>query len=73
MNTSASWFDSSACTVPAASLDNPLVTLRANLSTWYRRWRSRRDLLTLDARLLQDIGLDEVDAEQEAAKPFWVE
>lgn len=35
------------------------------------RIEQRRRLADLDDRLLADIGLDRVDAMQEAAKPFW--
>ena len=41
------------------------------LATWSARHRQRRQLVDLDERLLADIGLTRVEAEAEAAKPFW--
>jgi uncharacterized protein YjiS (DUF1127 family) len=38
---------------------------------WRRRTRSRRELLTLNEHMLKDIGITRVDAQYEAAKPFW--
>lgn len=39
--------------------------------TWRERVRTRRQLLTLDDRLLKDIGLTRTQAFGEAEKPFW--
>lgn len=41
------------------------------LVTWQQRHSERRYLLTLDERMLKDMGLSQADIEQEAAKPFW--
>ena len=41
------------------------------LALWQRRREQRRYLLSLDDRLLRDIGLSRVEAEVEADKPFW--
>ena len=41
------------------------------LVLWQRRREQRRYLLSLDDRLLRDIGLSRVEAEVEADKPFW--
>ncbi|MGL4316317.1 MAG: DUF1127 domain-containing protein [Pseudomonas sp.] len=41
---------------------------------WHRFWRrlqTRRQLLVLDARLLDDIGLSAEQARKEATRPFW--
>lgn len=43
----------------------------ALLRLWRRRSRTRRQLARLDARLLDDVGLDPATAEREAALPFW--
>ena len=40
-------------------------------NTWGQRTRSRRQLGTLDARLLKDVGLTRFEAQREAQKPFW--
>lgn len=38
----------------------------------YRHYcRSRRHLLTLDDRLLEDIGISREQAQSEGRKPFW--
>ena len=41
------------------------------LLTWHERGKMRRQLLTLDDRLLRDIGITRLDAQNEADKPFW--
>jgi uncharacterized protein YjiS (DUF1127 family) len=41
------------------------------LRTWRQRSHERRDLLSLSARLLRDIGLSRAAVEREACKPFW--
>jgi uncharacterized protein YjiS (DUF1127 family) len=41
------------------------------LATWRRRARERRELATLDARGLRDLGLSASDVNFEANKPFW--
>ena len=38
---------------------------------WHSRTRQRRALSALDARLLDDIGIDRRSARREAAKGFW--
>lgn len=42
------------------------------LSVWYQRWTTRRHLALLDARALEDIGIDTITAAREADKPFWM-
>jgi uncharacterized protein YjiS (DUF1127 family) len=41
------------------------------LATWRRRARERRELASLDARSLHDLGLSSSDVNFEANKPFW--
>jgi uncharacterized protein YjiS (DUF1127 family) len=41
------------------------------LCAWHERRRQREHLLTLDERMLHDIGLTSVDVEREFSKPFW--
>lgn len=43
----------------------------ALVEVWLERRRQRRALLELSDHLLKDIGLNRVDAWQEARKPFW--
>ncbi len=38
---------------------------------WHERARERRELATLDSRILADIGVDTATARNEADKPFW--
>lgn len=38
---------------------------------WRARLEQRQHLASLDARLLDDIGVDPVAAHREAEKPFW--
>ena len=40
-------------------------------ATWRRRARERRELATLDARTIQDLGLSSAEFQFEANKPFW--
>ena len=41
------------------------------VADWKKRAVHRSQLLQLDDRLLEDIGITRGQAEQEAAKPFW--
>jgi uncharacterized protein YjiS (DUF1127 family) len=41
------------------------------LQAWQTRARTRRELSGLSAAQLRDIGIDRIDADSEAAKPFW--
>ncbi len=51
----------------------PSLWLRgvARLLDWRRNWRTRRQLASLDARLLADAGITEAQRQEELAKPFW--
>ena len=52
-----------------------LTALRARLAnaalTLIARARERRALAALDGRLLRDVGIDRLDAVNEATKPLW--
>lgn len=52
-----------------------LAQFRSQLIEQLRRYRqfsrSRRQLLTLDDRLLKDIGITRAQAQQEGHKAFW--
>ena len=54
-----------------AGLD--LIEVLDVVAAWSQRARERRQLLTLDERMLKDIGANRADAWQEARKPFWQE
>ena len=43
----------------------------AVLYEWQERASTRHRLMTLDDRMLKDIGLSRADAEREGRKPFW--
>lgn len=45
--------------------------ISAAIAEWQVRAQARRDLARLDERTLHDIGLNRMDAEFEARKPFW--
>ena len=48
-----------------------LIAFFDRLAEWQLLARQRRELRQLTDRELKDIGLSRVDAEREAAKPFW--
>lgn len=48
----------------------PLRAL-AKFMLWQRRSNSRRQLARLDARLLADAGISEMQRVEELRKPFW--
>jgi uncharacterized protein YjiS (DUF1127 family) len=39
---------------------------------WQRRAQERHTLMSLDQRMLRDIGVSFADADREARKPFWL-
>lgn len=41
------------------------------LKLWKSRSQQRKALAKLDQRLLEDIGFNHYQAQQESAKPFW--
>jgi uncharacterized protein YjiS (DUF1127 family) len=47
-------------------------SLFQTIALWIERSAQRRALASLSREALKDIGLDQADAAQEAAKPFWV-
>lgn len=54
-----------------AALQQRSTWVLARIWAWSEVRRQRRQLLTLDERALQDIGISRADAEREAARPFW--
>lgn len=54
------------------SLPRPLVALYRFLSVCAADARSRRTLLTLDDRLLRDIGVTRTEARRAAERPLWI-
>ena len=55
----------------AGAVKNWLADNNEQLRLWKQRADSRRRLLSMTDRELADIGIDRVDANQEAAKRFW--
>jgi uncharacterized protein YjiS (DUF1127 family) len=41
-------------------------------AAWHERARQRRELRSLDVRMLKDVGLTRADVDIEVAKPFWL-
>ncbi len=73
-------YPSPGCAAPALGRGLSLVlasTLKAvaraaeRIGEWRARARGRRELMSLDERTLQDIGLSRGDAYMEYSKPFW--
>lgn len=56
---------------PAPVRVNTLLRVIVALQDWHERARSRRILLSLDDRLLRDIGLSRADADHEGSRAFW--
>lgn len=57
---------------PAAiDVSSPFTAAYRVFTTWVERHEQRARLANMDARILRDMGLDRVDALNEAAKPFW--
>ena len=55
----------------ADSAADLMQRLTDTLKTWKYRIVSRRELMELDAHMLRDIGLSDLEAQTEASKPFW--
>lgn len=55
-----------------ASLSDLLVRAFDVYFAWCHRSASRRALRSLDDRLLRDVGLNRLEAEEEGRKPFWL-
>ena len=50
---------------------NSLAALKKTITTWRRRSRERRELLSLDSRAIRDLGTTPQAVQFEASKPFW--
>jgi uncharacterized protein YjiS (DUF1127 family) len=58
-------------TQPTGTLLSRLFLIVTLPIIWHERGCHRRDLLTIEERLLRDVGLTRKDIELEARKPFW--
>ncbi|MBS0221699.1 MAG: DUF1127 domain-containing protein [Proteobacteria bacterium] len=54
-----------------APLAGTYAAFKDIFSTWRRRSRERRELLTLDPRSIRDLGTTPQAIAFEASKPFW--
>ena len=57
---------------PLPPFSRVLLNVTLMLVTWDLRRRTRKDLRSLSAHMLTDIGIDPQRAAVEADKPFWV-
>ena len=53
------------------ALDAGVETVIDGFVTWQRRHKDRMHLMSLDDRLLRDIGISYVEVDKESSKPFW--
>jgi len=51
--------------------DSVWTKIVTTLGVWHKRSQDREALAQLSSRMLQDIGIDSVQAHLEASKPFW--
>jgi uncharacterized protein YjiS (DUF1127 family) len=58
---------------PASRFVTNIAAAVRKLMGWAERARQRHALLTLDDRMLKDIGITRADVMREAGKPFWRE
>jgi uncharacterized protein YjiS (DUF1127 family) len=57
---------------PASCLHRKLLSRMAEtLGLWRRHYLTRRHLRQLDRHGLADIGIDAIDQQRDAGKPFW--
>jgi uncharacterized protein YjiS (DUF1127 family) len=58
--------------IPSGVSFGPIILdLTGLFALWRERSRQRRELMKLDRRLLRDIGVGRIEADNEARKPFW--
>ena len=53
------------------AVDSGLEAVVDTLHVWQRRHQDRLHLMSLDDRLLHDIGISNADVYRESSKPFW--
>ena len=53
------------------AVDGRLDAVVDTLLVWQRQRKDRLHLMSLDDRLLRDIGISNADVDREASKPFW--
>ncbi len=55
----------------AVRLLTAIARIPDQLYSWQARARQRHHLMTVDERLLKDMGISRYDALREGSKPFW--
>lgn len=48
-----------------------IARIRQLARTWHQRYRTRQEFARVDARILRDCGISEVERFVEINKPFW--
>jgi uncharacterized protein YjiS (DUF1127 family) len=61
-----------ALRLAGARVGTLLATALVAVLDWQRRAHERHTLMSLDRRMLRDIGVSYADADREARKPFWL-
>jgi uncharacterized protein YjiS (DUF1127 family) len=56
---------------PQTTITTALIYAVESLLLWHERAKSRRMLLGMDDRMLNDIGIDRAAAHIEGERPFW--
>ncbi len=56
-----------------SNLKSTIEDFGSTIQAWSVRAQQRQILATVEDRILQDIGIDRVDAMVEVKKPFWQE
>jgi len=57
--------------IPKPRVAGPRTNIRGTLLRWRAVARHRRELKSLDDRLLEDVGISRKAVRIELAKPFW--
>ena len=55
----------------AVTIDWFFLHIQWTLDKWNQNYCTRRELRQLESHQLNDIGIDSVEAQREANKPFW--
>ena len=61
-----------AIRLAGARVGTMLATAVVAVLDWQRRANERHVLMSLDQRMLRDIGVSPSDADREIRKPFWI-
>ena len=56
---------------PLTAILGSVLRTASLLNVWEKRMVERQNLADMDDRILRDMGIDRMSANQEAEKPFW--